>query len=247
MATFSEDWSSFATGSVANNTAPSGGTNAWSWLWSTTGDWHVEIVEDGGAIGGKYLRLARTSTGSVNILLSPNSIGSLSANTDTEVLTKYRKASLDQVLTQKPIIMRAALSAGVHYGAYDVGAYDGGGTSGAFTWSRMTGSSENAEVLASVDVATTASDWWWMRVNVSTSSATWKWKNWKDGDAEPGSWSSSANDATQTTGYVGIGLSDYSSAPYEWDFFSVGTGGDAAPGPTSASIVPQVMAAYAQQ
>lgn len=92
------------------------------------------------------------------------------------------------------------------------------------------------DATAEVDYADSAfihsadTDYW---VRLQKNSTNVRMRIWEDGDAEPGTWTT-FTDTTLSGGYVGL-YSRNGGQSSTWSYFSVGTGGDPAPSPSTGA------------
>lgn len=238
MATFSDDFSTRS--GTADATTPNAITG-WTGNFpsGSAAFASASIVTDAGAIGGKVLRLVDTGWSSAaDKSLYVTDIGAVADDTTTEMLCGWR---LESGVT--------AISAFFHYAPgfirelttnigrrYQVGHTIASGTHTQRLW-YVQNNNDWSAIGAAKDVSSNfvAGDWWWTRIQVDGgATGNWRWRTWKDGDAEPGTWQNA--DSANTTvrgGYVGVGI--YLSTGWHMDvqWFSVGTGGDAAPEPSA--------------
>jgi hypothetical protein len=242
MATFSDDFSGHATDTVADS-ANTTTITGWTADFPATSTAFISgtIVEDAGAVGGKVLRLLDTGYGASNKSMRPTDIGALADNTTTEILVGWRIESAGQT----------TLNAGQHHpgfirqstsnlrNKYSVVTEL---ASSVFTHrlAQISNASVGGYVGAGKTVTSTFNlgDFWWTRLQVDGgTTCNWRWRTWKDGDAEPGTWQNADTANTFIRGgYVGFGQ-DASTTGQHLDiqYFSVGTDGDAAPEPSGGS------------
>ena len=236
MATFSDDFSAASgTANQAATTAISG----WTGIFAGSSTYqNATIVTEGGTIGGKILRVTDTGWGGTTAMY-PTSIGSLADNTTTEVLVCWRigtgiTTSNGSHFAAPFVRLNTATAARRYQIGYSIAAgtedhqlhyiHDGN------EWS-------TAGALKDVTTDYVQGDWWWSRVQVDGgATSNWRWRTWKDGTSEPGSWQNadvSAADESRRGGAVGVGLLRSSGVGTLIDvqYFSVGTAGDAAPEP----------------
>jgi hypothetical protein len=220
----------FAANTTGNS--PTGWTH-----FEQTGDWALTVQEDVTAIGGKYLRIARTSTGSDENYAVHDA--SNAASGAVELYTRWRIRS-GEVNT---VEFLPILCIFVH--ATDESCY-------ALTWRGATvrwdiiriGSSGGiAASLGNATPLTPAVGTWYKARFQRDTDGVFRGKVWADGDAEPGSWAiTSAINTTITTGGLGVGAEDHTCEP-DYNLVGIGTGGDAAP--TSAPGGGGFLAAWA--
>lgn len=89
-----------------------------------------------------------------------------------------------------------------------------------------------------------ADTWYYLRFRINGSALSAK--IWLDGDEEPTSWQVSVDDTSISAGgWAGLGNYE-SSGTVDFDFFSYGTGGDAAPLPVSTETEIRIAGAQLQ-
>ena len=180
------------------------------------------ITEEGGTEGGKFALIDDTGFGNAAHLVSMNGPGSIAAETETEVLFRFRiAAALSGSTTLGKF--RSEVPPGNHY------TLQADASGNVVLWYYV-GTSPSTTVGASVTKGLVADTWYWARVYVTTAGA-WSWRVWSGAVGDEGAWDvSAASNATQNSGYVGIGMLA-STQILHYDWFSVGTAGDAAPSP----------------
>jgi hypothetical protein len=239
MATFSDDFSTHTAGTIATVSAPTA-ISGWTAVMPASSAGHVsaEIVTDAGAIGGKIMRLkdwnGSDSWGGGGKSIVPTTIGNVSSNVATEILVSWKiaeSATFDSPLYPAGFIrQQIADPLQMYYVGLD---YNSGGAETLRLWYYNAGNEWSA-IGASKDIASTYTpgDWMWVRLRVSAAGG-WLWKSWEQGDSEPGSWQNSeASDTTFTAGYSGVGCIRTGNNPIDYQWFSMGTSGDAAPSPS---------------
>lgn len=196
------------------------------------------IQSDATAIGGNSLRLVDTGWGGNPIFMTPDSIGSLSAGVETEVLISWKLGSLATTGSgyfRAVFPLLRALSDGSRYNGLGI-QNTAGPTYQLRSW-YFQGSNDwnNIGSARNVTASLSTGEWWWVRMRV-TAAGAWSWRAWEgDFSSEPGSWDvSGVSQTSQTSGYVGFGSggSFTSIDPIDVQYFSVGTAGDSAPGPS---------------
>jgi hypothetical protein len=213
-AVYSTNFSGYVTGS-----APSDWTARF-----VTGDVVYSVEADASAIGGTVLRAVRT-TSSGRSLLSWDAIDVDVDRADVEVLCRVRSDSTTASATRGGALVRGSGAAAAETG---------------YTISLRTdldvGTTRSAKFVAGT--ATTLVDtnqeilpdtWYWMRFRVTGTDL--RVKRWAGafGD-EPGAWTHETTDPDiSDAGWVGA--YHFAVQTIEWDYFAVGTGGLAAPGP----------------
>jgi hypothetical protein len=186
-------------------------------------DWTPDVWDDpdpGWSSSGGNL-IYSTSTGNGNYFLRFDPPGSISG--DVEILTKWSSPSAGSGLGVALLSAEDSDEDGyfvtLHEGTLLIlGRLDAGEAdydAPAFEW-------------------TSATDYW---IRFQNNATNVRVKVWEDGDAEPGSWTATYTNTTYNLGYVGLHAGN-SGQVSTWSYFSVGTGGDPAPSPSSASIVP---------
>ncbi len=143
---------------------------------------------------------------------------------DIEVLAKLR-ASTD------------GGTAGMGVGAIVLRASGAAGSENAFVFTQLTAGCSirrysnggEAQLQYGGGASVTVNQWYWLRAQAIGTAL--KLRNWRDGDAEPGTWSAQTTSALFESGWVGIGHGA-TSGVLSCDFFSYGLNGAPAPGPT---------------
>lgn len=207
MAKYKTDFSEYATSAQPAD---------WSEPWDTAGAFAV--VDDAGAIGGKFLR---KTTGSTHDLLRWDDVPTTS--TDMEFVARMR---LPSAKTDKHCV--AYLRAG------GTGASGATGIGFVFDVDNMevaTLANGNYAVLATLARAFSLDTWYWMRGRVHGTTCSIKVWGGKFSD-EPTAWDIQHTAASLPASSGGAGLNSYATYSMEADFFSVGTGTDTADGPT---------------
>lgn len=239
MATFSDDFSTRS--GTANYGAPTG-IGGWTLQSPSGGAAYIaaNIVEEVGTLGGKILRITDSGYGAGLLLMHPDAIGSVAAATATEVLTSFRIGSIASNNTgygRACVAMLRTLLDGTR--SYGVGFRHNSDVDNVRGWHWQSGTDwDPIGALKDITADFAVTDWWWCRIQV-TAGGVWQWRVWEDGTSEPGTWDASGvTQTTNTLGYVGVGsvggLPPRDPLDFQW--FSVGTGADAAPMPGGASI-----------
>jgi hypothetical protein len=188
----------------------------WSNGWDVSGDFQWIVVEDGVAVGGKYLENTATDAG--RRLLTWDAVGSA---LDVEMASKIRLSRPDS-LDQQRLILRAS------GGASDFTGYwcaDRG--TGTFDIGRFIDGV--SAVLDSVSHDILPDVWYWIRFRVIGSLV--RAKIWVDGDSEPVGWMVEFDDSENVIDIPGgVGFSSF-LAEFERDFDVIGVAfdGDVAP------------------
>lgn len=184
---------------------------------------------------GVYLTLGRTGTPSANTgkrmlwLSTSGGPGSLTANTDTEVLICSRSNARSTVLATGSPFLRAT----------DVATFRG------YT---ITNNGTGNDIIARVNnlglqnlsttgaSISTAGNWFWRRLRVTGTTGSFLYQIWPIANADPGNWIEAAVTNNQyTDGYTGFGTDNTQELPIDVAWLGVGTGGDRAPGPFDAA------------
>jgi hypothetical protein len=194
----------------------------WTARWVTSNVTYT-VQADAGATGGKVLRAVVTST--ARHAISWDDVGD---QDHVEVLLKMRVSTIGtDVSIQGPIARGSgaaasetgyavvAISASVGLDRLDLREFN----AGAFSDTQATGS-----------MVWTANTWYWVRVRANGTS--FAWHMWEDGEAEGGTFAEQT-DATTASGWAGLLAA--TAATHEFDIFSVGTNGDAAPSSAPSS------------
>lgn len=242
MATFSDDFSSHSAGTKAdsaNTTAITGWTA--DFPSSSTAFISGEIITEAAAPGGKVLRLLDTGFGASNKSMRPTSIGAVADDTTTEILVLWRHEDVGQTSQNAgqfaPGFIRQSTTN--LRNRYQVSPLL---SSSVWTHrlAQISNGSVGSNVGAAKDVTSTYApgQFWWTRLQVDGgATGNWRWRTWKDGDSEPGTWTNADSANTFIRGgYVGVGLDATATGQHmDIGWFSVGTGGDAAPEPSAGS------------
>jgi hypothetical protein len=153
MATFSDDFSTRSgTATVSAPTAITG------WTFTAPGGSaayiSASIVTDGGALGGKVLRLADAGWGNGPIVASPTSIGSVGAGTATEVLASFRLSDVTSNVAGHFQAVVAMLRSLLDNSAYNGVGFQHNTTSEFQSW-YFQGANDWANIGAAKDVSAT--------------------------------------------------------------------------------------------
>lgn len=210
MATYSTDFSEYAT-----DVQPSDWTKRW-----TTTDWEWIVREEEGAMGGKFLECVQ---------------GPSPPPFDMAAGISWNGPSTDPGRVTAEVVMRIRASAGTELFGFARGFQSFGARYLAFGLEyhnhvarirRQTGG--HPANLGFYDVFARHNIWFWVRGRVQGSSLYIK--VWRDGDPEPYNWQVTGSD-TFITASGWIGLNRRSTGRVDCDYFAVGTGGDSAPIP----------------
>lgn len=215
MAQFETDFSEYTTG-----VAPSDWTQRWNTIRYTPTVQASSLPS--GTLSTKALRIVGTSDG--RYALTWDTPGSISG--DVEVLCRIQHAhttNIDQAIRTHICTSGIPSLESAYFTNFFVATspttvalaeYDGG----------------TATNVAAAEISVARNTWYWVRLQ--KSSTTIQAKVWAHGESEPSSWSPSGSDSSLSSGSVGFGRV-YSAGTLWSDFFSVGTGGDSAPSPSS--------------
>lgn len=225
----------FSTLSGTANTASPTAIAGFTWV-GGEGNWNAVVTagaNPGG--GGKYVRIANNASGlTLFKFMRWDTVGSLGANVDTELLALFRIHAFADAEQYCPLVIR-------HNGATQYYALNAPNVAATEQMQRFTGLVVSESVGNSITRVTTADAWFWSRGKVLTSSGHWSWKIWADGGAEPAYFSiGTADSVALTSGYVGFGTGNYTGLPMDVGFLSIGTAGDPAllPGESGAIVIP---------
>jgi hypothetical protein len=225
MAQYSTDFSEYTTGQQ-----PSDMTKRWV---TASVAWTVIESAISGVTGGKVLELTR-SGGNSRSGLSLDAIDSDADRADVEVLVKTQHPTTANDFGGILFSRGSGIStlenlyrSGVRWAATesslisDLAEYN----SGSFAQGPLTAQSLSADT------------WYWIRAR--WNGTTRQLRFWADGDSEPGTWAEEDTDASITAaGWVGLFSFASTEATQIYDFLSVGTNGDTAPGiPPSGAFV----------
>lgn len=190
---------------------------------SSQSDWRVSDVGDN-SMGNGTLELA-AGTGDSHAL----SVDDVGESTDVEIIALCRvPADDDKLYSYARLYLR------------------GDDAEGRWVWSSLTetdgthvfriranqvGSlSDLGEIPVAETAVSSAIDNWFYR-RLAVSGDTWRLRAWDYGDSEPDSWDIEITDGTiSSSGYVGLG--GYSTDVQQFDYISIGTGGESAQLPT---------------
>lgn len=154
--------------------------------------------------------------------LSMNAVDGEATRDYFDILAKYRCSTITAGVTGGGVIARAAGAAGSEsgYACVTFGdalriVYYGTGTANV--------------VATSASKGLTANTWYWIRFRIDNNGAgPMRARIWADGGGEPGTW-----DVTGTAGAdIAAGWAgpfSFSQATHQWDYFSIGCNGTAAP------------------
>lgn len=187
----------------------------WTARWVTS-DVTWSLVSDAGATGGKFLRAVRLTNARSG--LSWNDIDADSARADFEVLAKVRTSAA--VTSGVSVFGRGA-------GASDAeSAYVGQMRSDGGQWRVIKYVAGTFTSVIESGGTSSINTWYWVRFRVNGTAI--KLRAWADGGSEPGTWDLEVTDASLSdAGWLGAFLLTAQTA--DWDVFTVGTNGEAAP------------------
>lgn len=220
MAQYYTDFSEYTTGQH-----PAG----WTQRRDEATSWSVEA--DAGATGGKVLRFPGKAANTQSIL-TWDAIDSDSGRADVEFLIRYRYGGTSASL------YAWARDASTSSGAtgYRMGDSYTGTTIGIIG-KYVSGSYSNIYTAGGGAINAT-NTWAYIRAQISGNSL--RVRVWRDGNAEPNTWSGTGTDNSLSTGRVGIMI--FNTAPVDIDWIGIGTGGDPAPdspvGPGDVTVTP---------
>lgn len=211
MTTYFRDFSEYDAGAL-------GTTGALDWtIQAVSGNWSATVTVDGAATGGKTCIINRTSTGDATVLaVFDNSVGTA----DIEVVTRVKH---DETITNGLSLGLALVNSdddqcyAMYFSADTTLAL------GRFATSGAVGTVIDTETSISKP---TINEYYWVRIG--RTSTTIRGKMWADGEAEP-DWQVSGVNTSLATLVPGFFVRDFSSAPFTFDVFGVGDGGDEAP------------------
>lgn len=205
---------------------PSGWTPRWQ---TANGAWQIAA---GGDIGGRIVW--PNASVAARRLLSFNSVDSDPSRANVDLLIRAR--ALSHTLSFRCYaVVRASGDAGEENGYWAALSETSG-----FTLRRYV----NGVVteLASVTYRWSANTWYWIRLRAQGDQLLAK--IWREHELEPQDWMISVTDSTHSDpGWSGVATASNFSLPVEFDWVSVGTGGDTAPmvvstGPLRLTQVP---------
>jgi len=210
VAEYFTDFSEYTTG-----VAPGDWTNQFA-----TGTTRT-VESDGGATGGKLLRMVSTS--SARQAFSWDDIDSDADRDDAEIVFRWR-------VTSDPA-GGSGLLRGIVRGGGSTSTEQGyvGGCLSVSTHREgkyVAGSFTN---LGDDSFAVSLNTWYWTRHRVN--GTTLQTRTWADSGSEPGTWNihNATDGSISGTGFVGFFNNTGDSATVEIDVFGVGTNGDTAP------------------
>ncbi|TJV42402.1 MAG: hypothetical protein E5Y02_14810 [Mesorhizobium sp.] len=195
----------------------------WSQKWDTT---NVPLVQTvAGSLGGKALRWTKTSANRMGL-----SWDRLPSAADCEILIRARAI---EAFGAGEIILRPVARASGAFGAENgyVATFGAGGTNNYFMNIQKYVAGASTTIIANTPGPTPAyvvNDWVWYRYRLS--GTTLSIKIWKDGSAEPGSFSSVVDASIAAAGWIGLGIGS-ANPDCECDFFSAAFNGETATGP----------------
>lgn len=192
------------------NQPPSGWTGRWN---TANANWSVV---SGGDVGGRFLR--QNGIGNHRRFLSWDVIDSDITRANVEILARMRSSSTAG--TFKYLFARASGGLGSENGYFCLFSNQTLGIS-----RYVNGVSTS---LASINYAWYENVWYWVRFRVNGNSL--QVKAWRESEIEPESWLVSTTDSSHTgQGWVGFqSFQGFSSS--DFDYVSVGTGGEPAQG-----------------
>jgi hypothetical protein len=198
--------------------------------------WAAKIITgEGGSIGGQSVQIYdKFVNGQAGVnWLRDSTIGVVADNTATEVLVKFK---VEGTITQDYGFHVARLRSVAGSNAVCVALVQASATTFQL-WYIFAGSLWT-QIGGTITPSGMAGDeWWWARVKV-TSGHAWSVRVWEDGTSEPGTWSIDAvTDSNRIGGSVGFGGDHPTDEPYFWDYWAVGTAGDAPPEPPAGGPV----------
>lgn len=169
---------------------------------------------------GKALRVVNSFQQRSTI--SFNAVDSDSTRNYFDVLVKYRCSVITAGVTGGGVIARAAGAVGTETGYACV-------TFGDALRIVYYAAGSPTTVATSAAKGLVANTWYWIRFRIdNTGAGPMRARVWADGGSEPGTW-----DVTGTAGASPaagwIGAFSFSQATHDWDYFSVGLNGTAAP------------------
>lgn len=192
------------------------------------------ITAEAGAEGGKYCAAQETGWDTAAHFLSFDDAGTIATSTACEWLFRFRFPALS---SNETLVGKFLYSGGNYYSlrCFTSGAAQLYYYQGTSAWSSV-GAADSTPDRSGTASAFTTATWYWGKV-VKTAAGLWSWKAWDGVIAdEPAGWSlgdggsGGTSETTVTTGATGIGMRDVNQ-DIDYDWFSVGTGGDTAPVP----------------
>lgn len=207
MAQYYTDFSEYTTGQH-----PAG----WTQRRDEATSWSVEA--DAGATGGKVLRFPGKAANTQSIL-TWDAIDSDSGRANVEFLIRFRYGGTAASLYAWA---RDASTSSAATGYRMGDSYTG--TTIGIIGKYVSGSYSNIYTAGGGAINAT-NTWAYIRAQISGNSL--RVRVWRDGNAEPNTWSGTGTDNSLSTGRVGIMI--FNTAPVDIDWIGIGTGGDPAP------------------
>lgn len=215
MAQFWDDFTGYSTGDFTSN--PNWQRRITASTLTTT------IIADGGGINGRLLRLNLTGSNGTRVLAYSPAGETLNAQT----LVKFRNGTTTTNGRRGISYVRYAGNSEASTKGYSLYAGLASSVQSVLLVEDSTGLTTTFK-----NFAISANAWKWARTEAIGNVV--RFKVWNDGEAEPEAWMSATNNTMAVAGYHGVG--SFNTGYVDYGYFSIGTNGDIAPGPTSEAI-----------
>lgn len=213
MATFFNDFDEYSIGDMS-----SVATADWT-VQSTFGDWSQVVTADAGAGAGRTVVINRTASGDGSNLVVRDA-SSTTGNIEAVALLKGNTASDNAVPLGVALVNTADNQAYSLYFSADA--------TPLLSLARFGISGSISTVIGTGIELTKPGAGVYYYARIGRSGTTIRGKLWLASEGEP-DWQISGTNTTLTTVKAGMFVRDFSVAPYTFDLFGAGTGGDAAP------------------